>query len=425
MSNNNNILEPVVNAFVDVIALICKVIFKTGDKFDIEEFFKICKLKNSVEVYPTLYKKIDIPDGIKYLMTIPQSLSLKDFEKYEDALAQQTNTAISMSYKNGFIEITSTTVKEQLKELYPYENIRAGHISKGINIPLGYSLNGLETIKLFSNPHSYICGSTGGGKSICTKSILTHIITNFSGFSESESELELYLGDLKYVELSLFKKCRIVKEFRTSVEDVTDMIRDLLNETEERYRTFESVGVTCIQDYNKKFPDKKMKYQILVVEEIVNLLQDGKKRAMKMLKRLISISRSSGLYVILTTQRPSADIIDVVVKANISNRIVFRTESSKDSVIALDEEGAENLDIAGRGILKVGSKKVVFQGFYIEDNEVKRLIKPYEKTEIKAPQSRYNRPVDKKVNDEKIEHKTEDNKESARNVKDLSFLDKF
>lgn len=418
--SNNNILEPVINAFADAITLLFKLIFKTKDNFDIEKFFQICKLRNSVEEYPTLYKKIDIPDGVKYLMTIPQSLSLKDFEKYEDALAQQTNTAISMSYKNGFIEITSITVKEQLKELYPYENIKAESINKGINIPLGYSLNGLEIIKLFSNAHSYIVGSTGGGKSICIKSILTYLVVNFS-----EDELSLYLGDLKYVELSLFKHCKIVKEFRTSVEDVTDMIRDLLNETEERYRTFESVGVTCIQDYNKKFPDKKMKYRILVVEEIVNLLQDGKKRAMKMLKRLISISRSAGLFVIVTTQRPSADILDVIVKANISNRIVFHTESSKDSVIALDEEGAENLDIPGRGILKIGSKKVVFQGFYIEDSEVKRLIEPYLRNEIKAPQSHYNKAYDKKVNDKKIEHKTEDNKESARNVKDLSFLDKL
>lgn len=420
MSNNNNILEPVVNAICDVVALLYRVIFKTKDNFDIEEFFKICKLKNSIEEHPVLYKTIQLEDGVKYLMTIPQSLSLKDFQKYQDALAQQTNTNITMSFENGFIEIVSTTAKDELKKLYPYENIRAGHISKGINIPLGYSLNGLETIKLFSNAHSYIVGSTGGGKSICIKSILTYLVVNFS-----EDELSLYLGDLKYVELSLFKHCKIVKEFRTSVEDVTDMIRDLLNETEERYRTFESVGVTCIQDYNKKFPDKKMKYQILVVEEIVNLLQDGKKRAMKMLKRLISISRSAGLFVIVTTQRPSADVLDVIVKANISNRIVFHTESSKDSVIALDEEGAENLDIPGRGILKIGSKKVVFQGFYIEDSEVKRLIKPYQKTEIKAPQSYYNKAYDKKVNDKKIEHKTEDNKENARNVKDLSFLDKL
>ncbi|MDY2882987.1 MAG: FtsK/SpoIIIE domain-containing protein [Romboutsia timonensis] len=418
--SNNNILEPVVNAFVDVIALVCKVIFKTGDKFDIEEFFRICKLKNSIEEHPVLYKTIQLEDGVKYLMTIPQSLSLKDFQKYQDALAQQTNTNITMSFENGFIEIVSTTAKDELKKLYPYENIRAGHISKGINIPLGYSLNQLETIKLFSNPHSYIVGSTGGGKSICIKSILTYLVVNFS-----EDELSLYLGDLKYVELSLFKHCKIVKEFRTSVEDVTDMIRDLLDETEERYRTFESVGVTCIQDYNRKFSNKKMKYQILVVEEIVNLLQDGKKRAMKMLKRLISISRSAGLFVIVTTQRPSADVLDVIVKANISNRIVFHTESSKDSVIALDEEGAENLDIPGRGILKIGSKKVVFQGFYIEDEEVKRLIKPYLKTEIKAHHSHYNKAYDKKVNDKKIERKTEDNKESARNVKDLSFLDKL
>ena len=90
-------------------------------------------------------------------------------------------------------------------------------------------MNQLETIKLFSNPHSYIVGSTGGGKSICIKSILTYLVVNFS-----EDELSLYLGDLKYVELSLFKHCKIVKEFRTSVEDVTDMIRDLLNETAAR-----------------------------------------------------------------------------------------------------------------------------------------------------------------------------------------------
>lgn len=353
-------------------------------------------------------------------MTIPASLSLKDFQKHQDALAQQTNTNITMSFKNGFIEIVSTTAKDELKKLYPYKNIKAESINKGINIPLGYSLNGLETIKLFSNPHSYIVGSTGGGKSVCIKSILTYLVVNFS-----EDELSLYLGDLKYVELSFFKQCRIVKEFRTSVEDVTGMIRDLLNETEERYKTFESVGVTCIQDYNKKFPNKKMKYQILVIEEIVNLLQDSKKKAMKMLKRLISISRSAGLFVILTTQRPSADVIDVIVKANISNRIVFHTESSKDSVIALDEEGAENLDVAGRGILKIGSRKITFQGFFIEDDEVKKLIKPYEKIEIKAPQSRQNKVTDKKVSNKKIERKIDDNKESARNVKDLSFLDKF
>src|SRR5699024_8299740 len=142
---SNNILEPVVNAFTDVVTLLFRLIFKK-DSFDIEEFFKICKLKNSVEEHPTLYKKIDTPDRVKYLMTIPTSLSLKDFMKYKEALEQQTNTIIDMTYKNGFIEITSTTTKDELKKLYPYENIKAESINKGINIPLGYSIDGLETI---------------------------------------------------------------------------------------------------------------------------------------------------------------------------------------------------------------------------------------------------------------------------------------
>lgn len=414
----SNALEPLFNVFWDTGVLLYRLLTKKEKEFDIEEFFKTCNLKNNKDEFPTLYKKFRVENGTKYLLTIPVTLSLKDFKKYQEALEQNTNTNISMIFKNRFIEITST-IQQKLLELYPYENLPAGPVKNGINIPIGHSLYGIEYIALKTNPHTYIVGSTGGGKSVCMKSILTCLITNYK-----ETELELYLGDLKYVELSLFKSCNIVKEFHTSVENVTQMIRDLLNETEERYRIFEEVGVTNIFDYNKKFPNKKMKFQILVVEEIVNLLQDNKKKAMKLLKRLISISRSAGLYAIFTTQRPSADIIDVIVKANISNRIVFHTESEKDSVIALDEPGAEKLDIPGRGILKVGSKRVTFQGFYIDDEEVKKLIEPYLRIQINVSESSLNKVCDRKSNSNELKLKI-DTKEDARNVKDLSFLDKI
>src|SRR5699024_3518599 len=214
----------------------------------------------------------DLVDGVKYLMTIPASLSLKDFMKYKEALEQQTNTTVTMIYKNGFIEIVSKEIKK-LGTLYKFEKIKAEPISEGITIPLGYSVDGLVNLKLKKKPHSYIVGATGGGKSVCLKSILTYIVANYT-----EDELELYLGDLKFVELALFKRCKIVKEFYTEVEDVTHMIKDLLEVSRERYRVFEEVGVTNIFDYNAKFPYKKMKYQILIVEEIVNLLQDPKKK---------------------------------------------------------------------------------------------------------------------------------------------------
>ena len=155
---------------------------------------------------------------------------------------------------------------------------------------------------------------------------------------------------------------------------------------------------------------------VLFVEEIVMLLEDRKKNAMRLLKQLIAISRASGLYIFLTTQRPSNDVIDNVVKANINNRIVFKCEDSKNSVVALDSAGAENLKGHGHGIIKRGSKLEEFQAYFITDTEVKKLIEPYIK------------PINEQtINDD---NKTSKNgRERARtisndnNIIDLSFID--
>ena len=136
-------------------------------------------------------------------------------------------------------------------------------------------------------------------------------------------------------------------------------------------------GVTSIFEYNKLEGVKKLKYQVLYLEEIVMLLEDSKKRARKLLKQLIAISRASGLYVFITTQRPSNDIIDNCVKANVNNRIVFKTEDTKNSIVALDKEGAELLEGKGHGLLKQGANITEFRSYFIEDTEVKELILPY------------------------------------------------
>ena len=117
------------------------------------------------------------------------------------------------------------------------------------------------------------------------------------------------------------------------------------------------------------------------------LLEDPKKRAMRLLKQLIAISRASGCYVFITTQRPSNDIIDNVVKANINNRIVFKTEDIKNSIVALDKEGAEQLQGKGHGLLKQGASITEFRGYNISDEEVKSFIKPYLETKVIAKKS--------------------------------------
>lgn len=404
--SGNNVLEPIFNAFWDFGEYIYRLITKTEKKFDFEDFFKICLLRNSREEYPKLYKEFSYDNGKKYLFTIPQGLSVRDFRKHQEALEEQLRVNIEINYKNGFIEVV--TVEEDLPIMVPYQKPILSSIRNGIIVPIGVASTGLIYLNFKEHPHTFVVGSTGGGKSVCLKALMVSIITNYK-----PDDLEVYLGDLKYVEFSLIKNASIINKFVTSVEGVTDMIQDLLHETERRYQLFESVGVTNIFDYNKKFPTKKLKFQLLVVEEVVNLLQDKKKRAMKLLKRLISISRSSGLYCIFSTQRPSADVIDAVVRANISNRIVFHTESEKDSIICLDEPGAEKLNIKGRGILKIGSNRQIFQGFYISDKEVIEYIKPHLKKE------------DRGNNTENKPDKSIEKEDTADNLTDLSFLDKI
>ena len=135
---------------------------------------------------------------------------------------------------------------------------------------------------------------------------------------------------------------------------------------------------------------------------------------MKLLKQLIAISRASGLYVFLTTQRPTNDVLDNVVKANINNRIVFKCEDSKNSIVALDQEGAENLGGKGEGYLKQGANLTHFRGYFIEDDQVKEYIKPYinkAKPIIKANKESTVAPV---VNEPIVENKK---------IVDLSFID--
>ena len=311
-----------------------------------------------------------------------------------------------------------TISQEELDEVFPSLPEKINYkLSKrnpkeGIYIPIGQTFkNKTITLSLKDNPMSYVVGTTGSGKSVMTKVILTTLISNYS-----PKELEIYLADLKRVELNLFRRVKNCKKFVYTVEDTTELIADLLEETNRRYELFMKYEVTDIFEYNKLPNVKKLKYQVLFVEEIVMLLEDKKKNAMRLLKQLIAISRASGCYVFLTTQRPDNTVIDNIVKANINNRIVLKCEDRKNSVVALDEEGAEKLRGNGHGFIKNGANIEEFQAYFITDTEVKKLIEPYIK------------PINEQtINDD---NKTSKNgHERARtisddnNIIDLSFID--
>lgn len=420
---SNNILEPVVNSLSETFKVGLKWFYKLMNikpYFDIENFFKQIEFKNKKGQYPKLIKVYESPKGYTYLVSCPYGLGLDDFLKLKGALEIQLRNNIQIRDRKGYIEIE--VLSKELPSKIDFKlPIRT---KKTICIPIGEGIEGMLYIDLKENPHSYIVGQTGSGKSVATKVILTSLINMYSS-----NEIELYLADLKRVELNLFANTSHCKKFVYTVSDTTELIADLLEETNRRYDLFMKNKVTSIAEYNQLKGVKKLKYQVLYIEEMILLLEDKKKNAMKLLKQLMAISRASGLYVICTTQRPSSDIIDNVVKSLISNRIVFKVEDRKNSIICLDSEGAEKLEGQGHGILKVGATKTEFRGYYITDNQVKEYTKKYivnrSYEPMKATQRGFKRDNDIIINKENKELKRvkcETIKESEKIV-DLSFID--
>lgn len=396
------------------------------DKKDMNMFFESTGSKNKLGEYPAVVKNID---DKHYILKAPVGMNIDDFEKTRKSLEAYLNSNVDIELKNGYLKISK--VNKQLQDTIPYSKQKRN--SNYIKFDIGRSLKKAITLDLKENPHSYVVGTTGSGKSVMTKVILTSIVDMFS-----HKELELYLCDLKMVELALFRNLKHTKKFVYTVEDTTEVIADLLEETKRRYNLFMENEVTDIFEYNKLKGVEKLKYQVLYIEEIVILLEDKTKSAMKLLKQLIAISRASGCYVFLTTQRPDNTIIDNVVKANINNRIVLKCEDSKNSVVALDKEGAENLRGNGHGIIKRGSNMEEFQGYFISNDEVKQIINPY----LKPKQDKKENQVNEQVKEENktthnpnlkvIKNKKDDEvKEELKQVAvtkdniDLSFLDKI
>lgn len=369
----NNALQPVFDLCWESGRMFFSWLFDgwVQTNINLDNFFIATNIKNSLGEYPKVVKN----DKTLFIVKIPTGLDLNIFKRHQEALEIYLNNRVIIESSSGWLRI------EILKELphvveYEIQKRRTGHIKFNI----GKSLNSLVALDLKENPHSYIVGTTGSGKSVMTKVILTSLVSLYK-----PSELELYLADCKRVELNLFRNVQHCKKFVYKVEDITQLISDLLEETNKRYDLFMKNEVTDIFEYNKLKGVKKLRYQVLYIEEIVMLLEDKNKSTMKLLKQLIAISRASGLYVFLTTQRPDNTIIDNVVKANINNRIVFKCEDTKNSIVALDEEGAEKLKGNGHGIIKRGSEKIEFQGYFISNDEVKNIIKPYiiDKKELK------------------------------------------
>jgi DNA segregation ATPase FtsK/SpoIIIE, S-DNA-T family len=224
-------------------------------------------------------------------------------------------------------------------------------------------------------PHMLIAGATGSGKSVCINAVLGGFL-----LQATPAELKLILIDPKRVELSNFSDLpHLLVPVVVEPEAAVASLRWAVKEMEERYKLFASHGARNIAAFNERAPGlglSALPYTVIVIDELADLMMVAAGEIEDLICRIAQLARAVGIHLVVATQRPSADIITGLIKANIPSRVAFAVSSGTDSRVILDEMGAEKL--LGRGdmlYLPIDQGKAQrLQGAFVSDRELDALI---------------------------------------------------
>jgi DNA segregation ATPase FtsK/SpoIIIE-like protein len=224
-------------------------------------------------------------------------------------------------------------------------------------------------------PHLLIAGATGSGKSVCINAVLGGFL-----LQATPAQLKLILIDPKRVELSNFADLpHLLVPVVAEPEAAVASLRWAVKEMEERYKLFASHGARNIAAFNERAGSlglSPLPYTVIVIDELADLMMVAAGEIEDLICRIAQLARAVGIHLVVATQRPSADIITGLIKANIPSRVAFAVSSGTDSRVILDEMGAEKL--LGRGdmlYLPIDQGKAQrLQGAFVSDRELDALI---------------------------------------------------
>ncbi len=247
-----------------------------------------------------------------------------------------------------------------------------------VSFAVGKDIGGSNIVgNIAKLPHLLIAGTTGSGKSVCTNSLIISLL-----YKASPEEVRLIMVDPKMVELGIYNGIpHLLIPVVTDPKKAAGALQWAVVEMMKRYRTFSEVGVRKLEEYNAKAAKsggemEKMPSIVVVIDELADLMLVAAKEVEESICRVAQMGRAAGMHLVIATQRPSADVITGLMKANIPSRIAFAVASSLESRIILDTTGAEKL--VGRGDMlyfPLGSGKPTrVQGCLISDEEVANVV---------------------------------------------------
>jgi len=227
---------------------------------------------------------------------------------------------------------------------------------------------------LSAMPHLLIAGATGSGKSVCVNALICCLLLN-----NTPETLRLIMIDPKRVELTGYNGVpHLLTPVVVEIDRVVGILQWITHEMDKRYHKFAKVGARHISDYNVHLAQDGgdiLPYLVVIIDELADLMMVAPDQTERLLTRMAQLARATGIHLVISTQRPSVDVVTGLIKANFPARIAFAVASGTDSRVILDQPGAERL--LGRGDMLFqppdAPAPVRLQGVYLAESEILRI----------------------------------------------------
>ena len=306
-------------------------------------------------------------------------------------LARVTNLAGDLALALGVINVRIAPIPDKISTVgieVPNKIVSTVYLRDIIESPqftgaksklsfaLGKDISGQCVVgNIAKLPHMLIAGTTGSGKSVCMNSLILSLL-----YKARPDEVRLIMIDPKMVELGVYNGIpHLYVPVVTDPKKAAGALQWSVVEMLKRYRLFSEIGVRDLASYNKhclETGEQTMPQVVIVIDELADLMLVASKEVEESICRVAQMGRAAGMHLIIATQRPSADVITGLMKANIPSRIAFAVSSAMESRIILDQAGAEKLVGMGDMLFSpVGcGKPTRIQGAFVSDEEREEVI---------------------------------------------------
>ena len=322
------------------------------------------------------------PSVTRYEVSLEQGVRLNKLTNLSDDVALALGvSSVRIAPVPGKISVVGIEVPNKVVTPVPIREVLASPAfvrhKSSVAFAVGKDIGGNYIVGDCSKlPHMLIAGTTGSGKSVCINSLLTSLL-----YKSTPEEVRLIMVDPKMVELGVYNGIpHLLIPVVTDPKKAAGALQWAVVEMMKRYRLFSEAGVRDLASYNqwakRQESVETMPKVVVVIDELADLMLVAAKEVEESICRVAQMGRAAGMHLVIATQRPSADVITGLMKANIPSRVAFAVASSLESRIILDTPGAEKL--VGKGDMlwsPLGAGKPLrVQGCFISDEEVAAVV---------------------------------------------------